>query len=251
LAPASPLQLTANPRICASSCTTHECYRGTEKIPGCTVFHHPLDSMEAHRCKLCLDCLRSCPHGSARLQIRPPLAAVWRLDTGSADLAMFAVAVSLLALVLAAGLAFEPVAHPATFTVLCALAVASGVGAHAALTRMATSESGGVNLTRAAMALMILGWSALMTSQLANIPAIADANLILTDASWLPSWAPVEVSLLKVLQVLLVVAGTALALLTLDQVRFRRGDGASAAAWWLAPLGFLAYAGVAIYLVVI
>jgi polyferredoxin len=250
LAPASPFQLTANSRVCASSCTTHECYRGVDEIPGCTVFHHPLDGMEAHRCKLCLDCLRSCPHGSARLQIRPPLAAIWRLDAGSADLAMFATAVSLLALVLAAGLAFPVVAEPLNFTALCALAVAVGIFVYKGITRLVGSDQGPVNVTRTAMAMMILGWSALMTSQLANIPAIADTNLVLTDASWLPSWAPVELSLLTVLQIGVVLAGVFLALVTLDQVRFRRGPDAKTWIWWLVPFVFGGYAATVIYLVI-
>jgi polyferredoxin len=250
LAPASPMQLTANARICASSCTTHECYRGTDDIPGCTVFHHPLDGMEAHRCKLCLDCLRSCPHSSARLQVRPPLAAVWRLDAGAADLAMFASSISLLALVLAAGLAFPVVAEPLNFTVLCVLAVVVGVALHAGVGRLTGSERGPVNLTRTAMAMMILGWAALMTSQLANIPAIADANIVLTDASWVPPWAPVEVSLLTVLQVGMVIAGALLALITLDQVRFRRGEDFSPWAWWMTPLIFGGYAVAVIALVI-
>ena len=83
LAPASPLQLTAQRSFCASSCQTHECYTGSASIPGCTVFHHPIESKKAHHCKLCLDCLHSCPHGSSRLQLRPPLAAIWRLDAGT------------------------------------------------------------------------------------------------------------------------------------------------------------------------
>ncbi|MDX2437815.1 MAG: sigma 54-interacting transcriptional regulator, partial [Acidobacteriota bacterium] len=79
LAPASPLQLTAKQRVCASTCTTHSCYKGTPEVSGCTVFHHPLEGKQAYRCKLCLDCLQTCPHHSAQVQIRAPLIAVWRL----------------------------------------------------------------------------------------------------------------------------------------------------------------------------
>ena len=75
VAPASPLQLIAKRSVCASSCQTHECYKGSATIPGCTVFHHPIETAQAHHCKLCMDCLHSCPHGSVRVQARAPLRA--------------------------------------------------------------------------------------------------------------------------------------------------------------------------------
>ncbi len=118
LAPASPIQLTAKQRVCASTCTTHSCYKGTPEISGCTVFHHPLEGKQAYRCKLCLDCLKSCPHHSANVQIRAPLIAMWRLDSTAADLAMFASAVSILALGVVASRRFEILSQPLNFTVL-------------------------------------------------------------------------------------------------------------------------------------
>ena len=142
------------------------------------------------------------------------------------------------------------VAEPLNFTVLCAVAVVAGVLIHKGVSRLAGSDQGPVNLTRTAMAMMILGWSALMTSQLANIPAIADTNLVLTDASWLPSWAPVELSLLTVLQIGIVLAGVFLALVTFDQVRFRRGPESKTWIWWLAPLLFGGYAAAVIFLAI-
>jgi len=74
LAPASPLQLTAKPSVCASSCTTHACYKGNEELGGCPVFHHPLEGKQAYRCKLCFTCLHTCPHHSAACT--PPIAAL-------------------------------------------------------------------------------------------------------------------------------------------------------------------------------
>ncbi len=91
LAPASPLPVhrqTERLRIHRARPTS--CYKGTPEISGCPVFHHPLEGKQAYRCKLCFECLKACPHNSANLQIRPPLAATWRLDAGAKDLAMFA-----------------------------------------------------------------------------------------------------------------------------------------------------------------
>ena len=78
---------------------THSCYKGQNPIPGCTVFHHPLNSAESHHCKLCLDCLKSCPKDSARLYVRPPLVGVWKLGSASGALAPFAVSLWILSLV--------------------------------------------------------------------------------------------------------------------------------------------------------
>ena len=131
LAPASPLQVTAKQRVCASTCTTHSCYKGTPEIPGCTVFHHPLEGKESYRCKLCLDCLKSCPHHSAQLQIRAPLIAVWRLDASATDLAMFSSAVTLLALGLVASTPFRgPRPTAPLHDPLRPLALAAGIAIH-------------------------------------------------------------------------------------------------------------------------
>ena len=52
--------------------------------------------------------VRSCPHHSANVQIRAPLIAMWRLDSSAADLAMFAWAVSILAIGVVVGSAVVP-----------------------------------------------------------------------------------------------------------------------------------------------
>ena len=71
------LTVRSNPSVCATMCTTHECFKGSSTRPGCPVFHHPLYACEAHACKQCYECLRVCPHGSARLYLRLPFQSVW------------------------------------------------------------------------------------------------------------------------------------------------------------------------------
>ena len=43
------LTVRSNPSVCATMCTTHECFKGTSTRPGCPVFHHPLYAYEALR----------------------------------------------------------------------------------------------------------------------------------------------------------------------------------------------------------
>ena len=242
LAPASPLQIVAKSRVCASTCTTHACYRGTPDIPGCTVFHHPLEGKQAYRCKLCLDCLQSCPHHSANLQLRPPLLALWRLDSSAADLSLFAITITLLALGLVAARTFEVLSSPLRFTLLCILAIVAGVALHSAVMALAATERRMAIMIRLAMTLMILGWAALMTSQLANIVVLNDAWVVLPASTFLPSWMPSELSLLIVLQIGVVLFGLSLALISLGHVNFRGTSFWTRFGRRTAPLVFGAYA---------
>jgi transcriptional regulator with AAA-type ATPase domain len=221
LAPISPLQIVAKSRVCASTCTTHSCYRGTDEIPGCTVFHHPLEGKQSYRCKLCLDCLQSCPHHSANLQLRPPLMALWRLDSSAVDLSLFAVAVTLLALGFVAARTFDVLASPFRFTLLCVLAIVAGIALHKVVMTLAVTERRMAIMIRIALTLMILGWAALMTSQLANIAVLKDAWLMLPPNDLLPAWMPSELSLLTVLQIGVVLFALFIALVSLGHVNFR------------------------------
>ena len=83
------LFVRSNPNVCSTKCTTHDCNKGSDEYAGCPVFHHPLFARNAHICKLCFNCLKSCPHGSARLYLRPPLARVWQQLDISESLCFF------------------------------------------------------------------------------------------------------------------------------------------------------------------
>ena len=241
LAPASPLQIVAKSRVCASTCTTHACYRGTQDIPGCTVFHHPLEGKQAYRCKFCFDCLQSCPRNSANLQLRPPMLALWRLDSSAADLSMFAVTVTLLALGFVAARTFEVLASPLGFTLLCILAIVAGVALHSAVMAVAATERRMAIMIRLATTLMILGWAALMTSQLANIVVLNDAWVVLPASTLLPSWMPSEFSLLTMLQIGTVLFGLFLALISLGHVNFRGTSMWTRFGRRAAPIVFVGY----------
>jgi transcriptional regulator with AAA-type ATPase domain/polyferredoxin len=242
LAPASPIQIVAKSRVCASTCTTHACYRGTPEIPGCTVFHHPLEGKQAYRCKLCLDCLQSCPHHSASIQLRPQLMALWRLDSSAADLSVFAITVTLLALAQVAAHSFEILAEPFRFTLLFVLAIAAGIALHSAVMAAAATERRMATMIRLAMSLMILGWAALMTSQLANIKVLNDAWVVLAPSQLLPSWMPSEFSVLIAFQIALVLLALVLALFSLGHVSFRGTSFWTRFGRRTAPVVFTGYA---------
>ncbi len=246
LAPASPLQLTARRQVCASSCRSHDCFRGTETVPGCTVFHHPLESGQAHRCKLCLDCLRSCPHGSVSLQVRPPLVAVSRLDERSSGVAAFAAAVSLMAPALLLPRAFPVLARPLPL----ALVVAGAGGLGLALHRLAMARAGaegGTLTVRSLFALMILGWGALMADQLGNVGLLADARIAIDRP--LPG-APLglDTAALPLLQTLVVLLAGGLALLTLGRV-WKQPASEKPPRRWLWSAAFLVYGALVLALV--
>ncbi len=251
LAPASPIQVTAKQRVCASTCTTHACYKGTPEISGCTVFHHPLEGKQSFRCKLCLDCLQSCPHHSAQLQIRAPLLAVWRLDSSATDLALFASAVSILAMGAVASRTFEALSRPLAFSLMCVLALVAGFALHLTIMRTARTDRRVAEMVQLAMTIMILGWSALMVSQLANIVVLNRARIVISPPSWLPTWMPSEISLLLVLQIGVVLLGLAIALFSLGQIRFERTSFWTRIGRRATPLIFAGYAAVLIALLLV
>jgi polyferredoxin len=242
LAPASPVQLTAKPSVCASSCTTHACYKGNDELDGCPVYHHPLEGKQAYRCKLCFDCLHACPHHSANLQLRPPLAATWRLDGNAKDLAMFAVTVTLLALAWVAARSFDVFEGPLRFTVLTLLVLVSGVSLHHVIMALAATHRRTDIMVKIAMAMMLLGWAALMTGQFANVAFFDQARVTIAPPSWFQAWPTLEFSLLTFLQILVVVGGLLLALISLGQVNFRGSTVWTRIGRRTVPVIFVAYA---------
>ncbi len=241
VAPAAPLELGASRSVCASTCSGHECYRGNDAVPGCTVYHHPLEGRESHRCKLCLDCLRSCPHGSARLRLSWPLRGLWSVDTNATDLALFSLTVTVLAALLLLPVAEAGTHQPLLFTALCVATVVFGIGAHWVLlggTRGSTPRA--TTITRVIVAVMVLGWSALMASQLANVSVLRELHIVTQpETAWLPSQLP----LLTVAQLLVLVAAWAATTFALRTIRRTAPpDGQlGPIAWWSAHGLTIAY----------
>ncbi|MFH1112886.1 MAG: sigma 54-interacting transcriptional regulator [Pseudomonadota bacterium] len=75
----SPLELRADRNVCASQCTSNECFVGVGNRPGCP-FGQMAPSLRSNRfCKLCATCVKNCPHGAVNLNLRVPGREIWEM----------------------------------------------------------------------------------------------------------------------------------------------------------------------------
>ena len=243
--------------MCASTCTTHDCYKGSKSkgIPGCTVFHHPLDASEAYTCKLCMDCLSSCPHQSARVYLQAPLVGVWRLGTATRGLSLFSLTVFLLApAVLAAQRGFG-LDTPAGITAASLAALAGGAVMSWLLPGLLNGgeEEESPISAQVSFALLLLGWGPLMAYQFGNITALSAFHLTTDPPSLLGKLVGAsDITLLPVAQIFIVVMAAALAGITLWRIQVRAHRDGLAIAWggWSVMLaGCVVYLGIVFALV--
>jgi CRP-like cAMP-binding protein/NAD-dependent dihydropyrimidine dehydrogenase PreA subunit len=91
LARVSLLELRADNAVCLSHCNTQECYYGTERTEGCP-FGQVVATLHSNQfCKLCGNCVKNCPHGAIRLNLRVPgyeLGEVRYVRTGTGFLVL-------------------------------------------------------------------------------------------------------------------------------------------------------------------
>jgi transcriptional regulator with AAA-type ATPase domain/polyferredoxin len=220
-APAA-LQVRANALVCGTQCTTHECFRGSPGRPGCSVFHHPLYASDSHACKLCLNCLSACPHGSVRLYLRTPLQAVWRQLGLSGALGPFSYGIFALSMAMLAAQEFPDLSGPWTLGALAGMCVALGYGIASLLPRLLCREEAarGSVAGRVGFSLIILAWGPLMAYQLKNIPVLQALFLRASEGSLLGRVLPAGgMGVLPVLQLAAVAAAWAGAVLALRKVR--------------------------------
>jgi len=74
---AAILELRPNFDVCSNQCTTHSCYKGAEDVAGCPLFRHVMFVNTNQHCKLCMNCVRSCPHDAVKLNLRLPAHETW------------------------------------------------------------------------------------------------------------------------------------------------------------------------------
>ncbi len=246
----SPLVVHANQTVCASQCTTHDCSKGSDGEPGCPVFLHPLYVRDAHFCKLCFACLRSCRHQSAKLYLRLPLLDIWRRAELSPTLIPFAAITFFVALVM---LASQKNAWgtqtTAGFTVALLAAVGAGVGLAALLPRLLCHNEDRTPASRAAFGLLVVAWGPLMAFHLENIPGLDALAVRAAAGSGLARLVPaLDLPLLTVLQIAVIGLATLLALVSFPRI-WRHVDEAVGhrAMWRWGLVGVLAaaYLGVA------
>jgi transcriptional regulator with AAA-type ATPase domain/polyferredoxin len=242
----APLQVRANPNVCATYCTDHACYKGTDARPGCSVFHHPLFASEGHLCKLCFSCVHVCPHGSAKLYARPPLQAVWRLGGLSEAMAPFSLSVLFLAPVILAAQRIPWLSGPLPLAAAMAAALAAGGLAARLLPAVFGSAGDDAISPRVAFALLVLAWGPLMAYQLGNVGALATVRLQAVAATPLAAVLPPEgVALQVVMQLATVALALVLAMITLWRTGAwlrRHGEPPVRGRWRALLVAALAYA---------
>lgn len=189
LSPVAPLTVAARQSICASTCTTHDCYKGNAEVPGCPVWHHPQLVSEAHRCKTCLTCLQSCPHGSAGLYLRPRLRSAWHLVSAESYIVPFALTVFFLSPALILIQEGGVFADPLWVTLLCWSSLAAAAVASPILSPMIQNRGRGTALAAAAAcALLVLGWGPLMAYQMGHIPFFESLVVVAQPGTWWARW---------------------------------------------------------------
>lgn len=231
----APVHVRAKPGVCATQCTTHECYKGSATAEGCPVSIHPVYVRDGHLCKLCLQCMRVCQHGSPSPHLRPPLQGIWALGDLGEALVPFALFVFLLSPVLLASQQIRWIAAPLGFS-LCSLgAVGCAFASHRALKRLFVREQDAdpAIASRVAFVLLLLGWGPFMAFHLEHIPGLAELQLAVAPGSW---WARLFVAtaipLLPGLQMASILLGATLASLSLWRIRVRlRQNGGEPTAW--------------------
>ncbi len=262
LAPAAPLEVSARPGLCSSSCTTHDCYKGSSSGAGCSVFHHPLNTAESHQCKLCFECFKTCPHESTRVLLRPPVVGLWRLSAASAGLAPCAVAVFLLTFVLLATKSYPRLAEPTALAAAGLGAIAVGALLHRFLPHLLLPSSPNDVESQAypgvavqvAFALLVLGWGPLMAYQIANIPTIGTLRFLASSGSFWAQFLPAGgLSLEFLIQSLSIVFAAGLTVVALGGIGFlarRRGVGISRVGWVALSLLCVLYVAAALFILV-
>ncbi len=72
----SALELRTDSETC-KACKTPLCYKGTEKVAGCSMFEYPR-TMDSNRfCNFCANCIKNCPHDAVRITPRTPTSELW------------------------------------------------------------------------------------------------------------------------------------------------------------------------------
>ena len=225
------LHVHANPNVCATQCTTHECFKGTGESPGCSVFHHPMYARDGQHCKMCLECLSVCPHGSARLYLRPPLQGIWRVGSLSEALAPFALVAFFAFVVMLASHKSTWVADSIWwYTGMLLAAVCAGIGLHSLLRRLFGDETGVV--TSIAFALFVLGAGPLMAFHLQNIPFVETVMVSMPAEVFGAVSGSVQIGLLEVLQFLAIMIAAGFTAVAMWRIRVRIVDRGMALWGW-------------------
>jgi len=85
------VELRPTSDVCVAKCKDHSCYKGDERVAGCPMFNHVMFVDTNEHCVLCMNCVRSCPNDSPRLNIRMPARELWNNSSLRSDSGRFIV----------------------------------------------------------------------------------------------------------------------------------------------------------------
>jgi hypothetical protein len=215
---AATLFVRSNPNVCSTKCTTHDCNKGSDQYAGCPVFHHPLFARNAHICKLCFNCLKSCPHGSARLYLRPPLVRIWQqLDIGE-TIGFFALVCFFLApcLLAAERMSFFKGVSVFSGAVLASIGLAAVCRYTLPTLLFKDHDLKLLRTTRLILVLLLLAWGPFAAFQIAHLPGIDTLYILTGQQSMLDAVLPEHgISLLALVQLGVIWFGALMAGVTL------------------------------------
>ncbi len=243
VAPAAPLSLASPPKVCASTCSSHDCYRGTVELPGCTVFHHPRLASQSHHCKLCLNCLRTCPHQSTAVYVRAPLSGVSTLVSAESYVVPFAVTVFLIAPL------FLGAQRGGLLADLGWLAAAGVFGLALAVlitwrlpSFLGEATRGGDSslVPRVALGLAVLGWGPLLAYEFGHIGLLARVRLVTESSLASVSGGLTGLTLQTLVRLAVVLAAGGAAAYVLHRAR-RSADSVPRLRWRWLLIGIWAY----------
>jgi len=218
------LFVRSNSNVCSTKCTTHNCNKGSEQYAGCPVFHHPLFARNAHICKLCFNCLKSCPHGSARLYLRPPLIRIWQQLDIEETIGFFALVFFFLAPCLLASerIPFFMGARVFTLAALASL-LAAAICRHTLPTLLfGDDEQKLIGTTRLTLVLLLIAWGPFAAFQFAHLTGLDTLFLISGQQGFLHAVLPERgVPLLALVQLSTIWFGALMGVVTLLGIGLR------------------------------
>ncbi len=90
----SLIEIRADRNVCTTICTTHDCFKGSERADPCPMFLHLQFLSDNRDCKVCLNCIKNCTHNAARLNLRIPGAEISSLNRSDLPGAIFSIVLS-------------------------------------------------------------------------------------------------------------------------------------------------------------
>ncbi len=72
----SLIEIRSNKNVCTTICTTHDCFKGSERADPCPMYLHLQFLLDNRNCKVCLNCIKNCPHNATHLNLRIPGAEI-------------------------------------------------------------------------------------------------------------------------------------------------------------------------------